>query len=415
MTFSSTYLRRAHLAARRGGLAGIVAIHTHPLARTSVAFSFYDDAQEPQLVANLQDIEPGTKLLSLVLGAQVQRGRLWITPDIALPLDEAVTVGEALTFHPLNGEPAAAPPSAAAAFDRGLALTEASALARLSKLRIAVVGASGTGSIVAELLLRAGAQQLVLIDEDKVGDVNLNRILHSRAADAAANAFKVDVLKRRLEAAGLGCRVTAIRANVLTSEGLAELRDADVVFGCVDNQALPRLALSHYAYQYLRPVIDVGSEIGTDEHGNVVSLDARVSYVAPGRACLRCQGLVDPKRLSLETLTSDERQRVRHQGYAEHLYLAQPAVMDLNMRAASLGAMLLRHLLQPFLNVPLPLSYLEELVMFSRRLITEPRAFNEACDICQQNPSFACGPHATGGLQAVINDVPSGASATTAV
>ena len=263
-----------------------------------------------------------------------------------------------------------------------------------------MVGASGTGSIVAALFVRAGAHNLVLLDDDTVEDVNLNRILNTRTDDIGA--YKVDILKQRLEATGLGCHVTALHASVLTAEGLEELRDADVVFGCVDNQALPRLALSHYAHQYLRPVIDVGSEIGTDQHGTVISLDARTSYTAPGRACLRCQGLVDPDRLAHETLAQGERERVRQQGYAEHLYLAQPAVMELNMRAASLGTLLLRHLLQPVL-APLPLTFLEDLVMFTRRRITTPRAPHPDCDICQRNPNFAVGPHEREGLHALIH------------
>ena len=33
------------------------------------------------------------------------------------------------------------------------------------------------------------------------------------------------------------------------------------------------------------------------------STDARVNYVAPGRWCLRCTGLVTPRRLEFESLT----------------------------------------------------------------------------------------------------------------
>lgn len=401
VTFSSTYLRRAHLEARHRGLAGIVAVHTHPRARDKVAFSAYDDAQEPELVANLQDIAPATRLLSLVLGKNTQCARLWTMPTAALALDHLVTVGEALAFHPLNGEPEPPPPPAGAAFDRSLAVTGQGALGVLRRMRIAVVGASGTGSIVAELLTRAGCGELVLIDPDRVEGFNLNRILNSRSGDIGA--FKVDVLKERLEAIGLGCHVKAVPDSVLSADGLEELRDADIVFGCLDNQALPRLALSHYAYQYLRPVIDLGTEIGTDRNGNVVSLDARVSYVAAGRPCLRCQGIIDPERLALETQSSAEGRRVREQGYAEHLLLARPAVMDLNMRAASLATTLLRHLLQPFLNTPLPLAFHEEVVMFSRHHVATPRAANEQCDICSANPNFALGPMATGGLQSVAS------------
>jgi len=56
LEFASRYIRRVHLEARQRGLAGLVAIHTHPFANEAVDFSPYDDAEEPQLAANLWDI-----------------------------------------------------------------------------------------------------------------------------------------------------------------------------------------------------------------------------------------------------------------------------------------------------------------------------------------------------------------------
>ena len=63
----------------------------------------------------------------------------------------------------------------------------------------------------------------------------------------------------------------------------------------------------------------------------------------------------------------------------------QPAVMDLNMRAASNGMMVLRHLLQPFLLTPLPVMILENLVTYSLKTPKEARALNSKCPVCQVN------------------------------
>jgi hypothetical protein len=134
----------------------------------------------------------------------------------------------------------------------------------------------------------------------------------------------------------------------------------------------------------LRPYIDVGSEIGGDSRG-IVSLDARTSYIAPGRHCLACTGVVTPRQLHFESLSAEERERVRAQGYSEDLVIDQPAVMDLNMRAVSFGMMVLRHLLQPFLLTPLPVTILENLVTYSLRGIAEARAANSKCPTCQAN------------------------------
>jgi hypothetical protein len=55
---------------------------------------------------------------------------------------------------------------------------------RLRKLRIAIIGCSGTGSIVIEQLARNGVGALLLIDPDVVEEKNLNRIANATAQDA---------------------------------------------------------------------------------------------------------------------------------------------------------------------------------------------------------------------------------------
>jgi hypothetical protein len=142
--------------------------------------------------------------------------------------------------------------------------------------------------------------------------------------------------------------VVPIVGSVLDNTVLERLNEADLLFGCVDKD-YPRMLLCKYAHQHTVPYIDVGAEIGGDLEG-IVSTDARVNYVAPGRSCLRCTGLVTPRRLAFESLTGAERKRKVALGYCDDLLINQAAVMDLNMRAASAGVMLLRHLLQPFLR-----------------------------------------------------------------
>ena len=190
-------------------------------------------------------------------------------------------------------------------------------------------------------------------------------------------------------ALGLGCEVEPIVGSVLDSAVLARLNEADLVFGCVDRD-YPRMLLCKYAYQYSIPYIDVGAEIGGDQEG-IVSTDARVNYVAPGRWCLRCTGLVTSRRLAFESLTGAERKRKIALGYSDDLLIKQPAVMDLNMRAASAGVMVLRHLLQPFLRTPLPVTLSENLVTFNMKAVASPRNGDKGCDICQANPHSGYG------------------------
>jgi hypothetical protein len=386
LTFSSRYMRRVHMMARKSGLAGLITFHTHPTARNEVGFSIYDDSQDPLLMENLQELCPETWLSSVVLGEASQQGRLWTSPQQHTMLTSLIAVGDRLRYLPLDGMPLRPSPAPSEIFDRALAVTGSGALALLAGMTIVVVGASGTGSLVCELLARAGCRRIIVIDHDIVKLANLNRILYATAEDARFKRAKVDVLKRGIEGLGLGCEVIPIKGSVLDDAVLRNVNHADLIFGCVDKD-YPRMLLCKYSYQHVVPYIDVGAEIGGDREG-IVSTDARVNYVAPGRWCLRCTGLVTPRRLAFESLTAAERQRKIALGYSDDLLLKQPAVMDLNMRAASAGVMLLRHLLQPFLLEPLPVTLAENFVTYNMKALPAARAANQSCSICRVN-SFA--------------------------
>ena len=384
LTFSSRYIRRVHMTVRKSGLAGLVTFHTHPRAKSDVSFSCYDDEQDPLLVGNLQELWPNTLLSSVVLGERSQMGRLWTSPTAQMPLTTLVTVGDRLQYLPLDGNPPKPCPEPSEIFDRATALTGSGALAQLAKRTVAVVGASGTGSLVCELLARAGCKRILLIDHDVVKLVNLNRILYATSDDALERRPKAEVLKRGIESLGLGCEVISIVGSILAEAVLQRLNEADLVFGCVDKD-YPRVLLCKYAYQHVVPYIDIGAEIGGDKEG-IVSTDARTNYVATGRWCLRCTGLVSPRRLAFESLTGAERKRKIALGYSDDLLIKQPAVMDLNMRAASAGMLLLRHLFQAFLREPLPVTLAENFVTYNMKAVGSARARDEACNICRVNP-----------------------------
>jgi len=389
LTFSSRYMRRAHMAIRKKGLAGLITFHTHPRADMEVGFSFYDDDQDPLLIENLQDLWPGTLLCSVVLGKNSQQARLWMSPQERVKFVNLITVGNELRYLPLNGRPSLPAPSPSEIFDRALALTGSGALALLGGLTVAVVGASGTGSLICELLARAGCRRILVIDHDVVKLANLNRILYATRKDAELRRPKAEVLKRGIESLGLGCEVVAVVGSILDDNVLRRLNEADIAFGCVDKD-YPRMLLCKYAFQYLLPYIDVGAEIGGDKEG-IVSTDTRMNCVAPGRWCLRCTGLVTARRLAFESLTTAERNRKIALGYSDDLLLKQPAVMDLNMRAASSGMMTLRHLLQPFLLDPLPVTLAENFVTYNLKPIASARSRKDNCDICRSNPQHGFG------------------------
>ena len=351
-------------------------------------FPGHDD-QDPLLIENLQDLWPGTLLGSVVLGKSSQQGRVWMSPREQAALTSLVTVGNRLRSLPLDGHRPRPAPAPSELFDRALALTENGALGLLARLTVAVIGASGTGSLICELLARAGCRKILVFDHDIVKLANLNRILYATREDARLGRPKAEVLKRGIESLELGREMVPIVGSILDDIVMRRLNEADIAFGCVDKD-YPRILLCKYAFQHILPYIDVGAEIGGDKEG-IVSTDARMNYVAPGRWCLRCTGLVTARRLAFESLTTAERKRKVALGYSDDLLLKQPAVMDLNMRAASSGMMTLRHLLQPFLLEPLPVTLAENLVTYNLKPVASARSRNDTCDICRMNPQQGFG------------------------
>lgn len=381
ITFTSRFLRRALLAARARGLAGLLTVHTHPFAESRVCFSGYDDANDPELMGNLSDLERDGVFGSVVLGKDCACARLW-RDGCPTYLEELVCVGEALWFCDLKGTGTVAVPAPSAIFDRSAAVSGAGAMYRLSKFRVGVIGARGTGSLMIELLARAGVGEIVIFEFDVAEDTNLNRVLHLRERDVRAKTGKGQRMAEAIRELGLPTRVTVVEGGDIRDAAVAgELHGCDLLLGCVDRH-WPRLILSEVAYRYLIPYVDLGTEIGVE--GQLLqSLDARVSYVAPMRPCLRCTNVVTDEGIRLEGLSEEERIRIINMGYSKDVKLRAPSVMDLNMRAASAAMLWIRHLLQPFLAGPLPDALKETVTNFSIKQLIYTRGSD--CKICRAN------------------------------
>ena len=332
---------------------------------------------------------PGGKFGSIVLGRNAAAARRWNANGKQSSFEEMIIVGERIQSLPLNGLANAGAPTPNTIFDRALPLTDSGALSRLSRMRIGVIGDSGTGSLTIELLLRAGVGEIVIFEFDLAEGTNLNRVLHLRRADAEKKRPKVDRTAEVIQDSGLPTQVTIVPGGDIRNKSVAdELRGCDALFGCVDRD-WPRLIMCEVAYQYLVPFIDLGTEIGLND-AEVQSLDARVSYVAPGRPCLLCAGVVTSERVGLEGQTPEELDRVLSMGYSQDFRLRNPTVMELNMRAAAQAGLLLRHLLQPFLATPLPHSIRESLTNFSVRGVLHSAKTD--CLLCGRDGRPGVGP-----------------------
>jgi len=81
-------------------------------------------------------------------------------------------------------------------FSRTEMLIGKKGIEKLNNSKVAIFGIGGVGSFVAEGLVRAGVQNFILVDIDKVSVTNLNRQLH--ATTKTINKHKVLVMKERM-------------------------------------------------------------------------------------------------------------------------------------------------------------------------------------------------------------------------
>ena len=169
---------------------------------------------------------------------------------------------------------------------------------------VGVVGQSGTGSPVDELLCRAGVGTIVGVDEDIFTDSNLERVHGSEFDDAEKRMKKVLIAKRHLQAINPNCVFIAIDGRLPQEEVLNELLWCDIVVGCTDRHSA-RVALSELSFRYLVPVIDIGVNMeGKD--GKVTGQVVQINKLFPGEPCVYCRGMIDSQIATQELMTVEE-------------------------------------------------------------------------------------------------------------
>ena len=208
---------------------------------------------------------------------------------------------------------------------------------QLRKLRVGVVGCSGTGSIVIELLGRLGVGELVIVDNDIVEPKNLNRILNTRHSDASNRRYKVEVLKEALENSGTGVKIRAIACGLHDYVAYQAIAGCDIVFGCMDSVD-GRHLLNRIATFFSIPYFDIGVRLDADSKGGVDEVMGRVDYIQPGGSSLFSRERYTLKQLQAADLARtnpEEYGRQVKEKYIRSANVESPAVISVNMMFAS--------------------------------------------------------------------------------
>lgn len=307
--------------------------HTHP-GQDGVPLPSTHDRQVDREISDLFQMRSGSGYYATLIVSP--RGTDFafsgeITPENGetISIDRVWIVGERWRLL-YNFQADASPP--ASLFDRNVRAFGSAIQTVLSDLRVGIVGAGGTGSAVAEQLVRLGVRHLLLVDNDFLSESNVTRVYGSTPRDVGRP--KVEVLRDHLMAIAPSLDCTVER-GMITMIGIAKaLSGRDLVFGCTDDNA-GRLILSRLSTYFLTPVIDLGVLLSSDSLGVLTGIDGRVTTLVPGAGCLVCRDRVDMARAAAEMKTPEERRRLADEGYAPALGQVEPAVVAFTTAVAA--------------------------------------------------------------------------------
>jgi molybdopterin/thiamine biosynthesis adenylyltransferase len=203
----------------------------------------------------------------------------------------------------------------------------------LGRLRVGIVGAGGTGSILLQNLVYLGVRDFLLVEDDSADVTSMNRLVTATAADLEHP--KVLLGSRLVRSVQPSARVQVINRKLQSAAALDALKGADVLFGCVDNDGA-RLVLNEIALAYSIPLFDLGVGL-LAEDGRLEAAGGRLAVVIPGGPCLHCMGQLDLEEARY--FVSDERARAvqRQRGYVTGLDVPALSVISLNGITASMA------------------------------------------------------------------------------
>lgn len=316
---------------RRGGFA-LVKFHSHPTGYEQ--FSRIDDISDAECFAAisswLDDDEPHGSAVMLPDGRIFGR----VSENSREPFSLVSVAGDDLFFwYSTPDEPV----DIGEQLEAQIQLFGSGTVSRLRRLTIGVVGCSGTGSFVIELLARLGVGRLVLVDSDKIECRNLNRIVNSRRSDIGD--YKVDVLKREVESFGLATVVEAVARNLYDWESVTKISRCDVVFGCMDT-AEGRHILNKIGTYYVIPYFDLGVHLAADGAGGIDEASGVVHYLQPGGSTLLCRKAYTLNQVQTEGLFRTEPEQYKEEvkrGYIDGVAVRSPAVASLNSTIAGIA------------------------------------------------------------------------------
>src|ERR687885_1063003 len=149
---------------------------------------------------------------------------------------------------------------------------------RLLRSRVTLCGCGALGTVLANVLVRAGVGHLRLVDRDFIETSNLQRQVLFDEQDVAENLPKAEAAARKLEAINSSVHVEPVVVDIDRTNVLGLVRDADLILDGTDN----------FEVRYL--INDAAVKLGKPwVYGGCLGSHGQTMTILPGQTpCLRC-------------------------------------------------------------------------------------------------------------------------------
>ena len=189
---------------------------------------------------------------------------------------------------------------------------------------------------------RLGVRHFVLADPDLVERSNLPRLLGAEAHDdgnrhrwwplsllpPATHAQKYTWPAGRCVECPQEVSIEAFQKEAESPEVFEALKDCDFIFHAADT-VRSRYFFNAVAHQYLIPGIQIGSKLRVAKgSGQVVEGTSIVRRIFLPEGCLLCRGVIDTRRLQLESMSESDR---RSQNYVDGSDEPAPSIVTVNL------------------------------------------------------------------------------------
>lgn len=335
---------------------GLALCHSHPFSLKSLDYSPSDDYGEEQINEYFKKILPNQPLISILFGRDKIVGRIWNDNGSIEEIKNLEIIGNTIKKITLTNKPQSLN-VVESVYDRQIGAFGLDGQIRINQTKVGIIGIGGTGSIIAEQLVRLGVVDLKIADHDTFDKSNITRMYGSSTNDLPQKKilkkelvprYKVDIMVKHLQKINPKLNIKGFKENIVYKTTADKFLDRDVIFACTDKH-WSRAIINQISFQYLIPVINTGvrlsSHLGKFSAGTIVS-----HFLGPDKPCLWCYDYLKSNIIYAESIDPSNRKNLINQGYIENIDDLQPSVITYTSLGSCLSMTIFLNLITGYLG-----------------------------------------------------------------